>query len=97
MSLVLKEFGLFGALNGILGENSQLAHLQSDLAESLVMAKAPSTFNKYQPLVSKWEAFAIKLGEAASPANKPLFALYLQQLKNEAVCKTKEDQRLCCS
>ena len=86
-SLVSENFGLFGDLNEILGENSQLAHLQSDLAESLVMAKAPSTFNKYQPLVSKWEAFAKGLGEAAFPANKPVFALYLQQLKNVAVGK----------
>ena len=39
-SLVSENFGLFGALNEILRENSQLAHLQSDLAESLVMAKA---------------------------------------------------------
>ena len=86
-SLVSENFGLFGDLNEILRENSQLAHLQSDLAESLVMAKAPSTFNKYQPLVSKWEAFAKGLGEAAFPANKPVFTLYLQQLKNVAVGK----------
>ena len=86
-SLVSENFGLFGALSETLGENSQLAHLQSDLAESLVMAKAPSTFNKYQPLVLKWEEFAKSLGEAAFPANKPVFALYLQKLKNVAVGK----------
>ena len=52
-SLVLEEFGLFGDLREILGENSQLAHLQTGLAKSLVMSKAPSTVNTYQPLVSK--------------------------------------------
>ena len=54
-SLVLEEFGLFGDLREILGENNQLAHLQPDIAKSLDMSKAPSTFNKYQPLVSKWD------------------------------------------
>ena len=86
-SLVLEEFGLFGDLREILGENSQLAHLQTGLAKSLVMSKAPSTFNKYQPLVSKWELFAAKLSKAAFPADKPVFALYLQQLKDEATSK----------
>ena len=86
-SLALEKFGLFGALNGILGENSHLAHLQSDRVVSRVMSKAPSTFNKYQPLVSKWEMFAAKVGRAPFPADKPLFLLYLQQLKNEAACK----------
>jgi hypothetical protein len=86
-SLVLEEFGLFGDLREILGENSQLAHLQTGLAKSLVMSKAPSTFNKYQPLVSKWELFAAKLSKAAFPADKPVFVLYLQQLKDEATSK----------
>ena len=86
-SLVLEEFSLFGDLREILGENNQLAHLQSDLVESLVMSKALSTFNKYQPLVSKWELFATKLGKVAFPANKLVFVLYLQQLKNEVVGK----------
>ena len=48
---------MFGDLRETLGENNQLAHQQSDLAESLVMSKAPSTSHKYQPLVSKWELF----------------------------------------
>ena len=81
-SLVLEEFGLFGALNEIRGENSHLAHLESNLDESLAMSKAPSTFNKYQPLVSKWETFAAKVSKTPFPANTPLFLLYLQRLKN---------------
>ena len=88
-SLVLEEFGLFGDLREkILGENSQLAHLQTGLAKSLVMSKAPSTFNKYQPLMSKWELFAAKLSKTAFPADKPVFVLYLQQLKDEATSKS---------
>ena len=59
-TLSKEVFGLFGALSALAGDNSQLAHLQSGLVESLVMSKAPSTFNKYQPVVSKWEQFAVK-------------------------------------
>ena len=51
------------------------------------MSKAPSTFSKYQPMVSKWETFVAKVSKARFPVDKPLFLLYLQQLKNEAACK----------
>ena len=67
-----------------------MAYLQTALAKSLVISKAPCTFNKYQPLVSKWELFAAKLSacKTAFPVDKPVFALYLQQLKVEATSKS---------
>ena len=55
------------------------------------MSNTPSTFNKYQPLVSKWELFSAKLGKTAFPDDKPVFALFLQQLENEAVSKGTKD------
>ena len=86
-TLVSEKVGLFGALSDVVGEDSQLVQLQSGLAESLVMSKAPSTFDKYLPLVSKWELFAAQKGKIAFPANPFLFVLYLQKLKEEATMK----------
>ena len=37
--------------------------------------------------MSKWELFAAKLSKAAFLADKPVFALYLQQLKDETTSK----------
>ena len=68
-ALVSVKVGLFGALSDLVGDDSQLAQLQSGLAESLVMSKAPSTFGKYLPLVSKWELFAVQKGKLAFPAD----------------------------
>ena len=86
-SLVTESVGLFGTLSEMLGKDNQFAYLQSDLAESLVMSKATSTFNKYQPLVAKWELFTGKFGKQPFPADKALFVMYLQLLKNEATGK----------
>jgi hypothetical protein len=57
--LVREQFGLFGALSALAGGNQELSKLKSDLAQSLVMSKAPNTFNKYMPLVSKWQEFSL--------------------------------------
>ena len=86
-ALVSEKVGLFGALADLVGDDSQLVQLQSGLAESLVMSKAPSTFGKYMPLVSKWELFAAQKGKLAFPADVLLFLLYLQKLKDEAAGK----------
>ena len=51
--LVEGQFGLFGALSVLIRDNQELSQLKPDLAQSLVMSKAPNTFNKYMPLVSK--------------------------------------------
>ena len=86
-TLVSEKVGLFGSLSDVVGEDTQLVQSQSGLAESLVMSKAPSTFGKYLPLVSKWEQFSTQKGKIAFPANPFLFVLYLQKLKQEATMK----------
>ena len=68
-ALVSEKVGLFGALADLVGDDSQLVQLQSGLAESLVMSKAPSTFGKYLPLVSRWELFTAQKGKLAFPAD----------------------------
>ena len=88
-SLLEEQSGLFGALSEMASEDQFLLQLSQGVARSLVMAKAPSTFSKYEPLVRGWEAFAAKYGkgEPAFPAAPVLFVLYLQQLKDVAVNK----------
>ena len=86
-TLVGEQFGLFGGLSVLAGENPELNHLRQDLAESLVMSRAPNTFNKYMPLVLNWEKFVGKYGGSACPADTGLLLLYLQQLKNEATAR----------
>ena len=85
--LVEGQFGLFGALSALIRDNQELGQLKSDLAQSLVMSKAPNTFNKYMPLVSKWQEFAQRLSKPAFPVDNVLFVLYLQKLKNVATEK----------
>jgi integrase len=85
--LVEGQLGLFGALSALIRDNQELSQLKSDLAQSLVMSKAPNTFNKYMPLVSKWQEFAQSLSKPAFPADNGLFVLYLQKLKNVATEK----------
>jgi hypothetical protein len=48
------------------------------------MSKAPNTFNKYMPLVSKWQEFAQRLIKPAFLADNALFVMYPQKLKNVA-------------
>ena len=88
-SLLSEQSGVFGALSEMAGEDQYLQHLNRGVAQSMVMAKAPSTFNKYEPLVLKWQVFAARYGQGAPafPANCALFVLYLQQLKNVAVSR----------
>ena len=73
--LVEGQFGMFGALSALIRDNRELGQLKSDLAQSLVMSKAPNTFNKYMPLVSKWQEFAQRLSKPTFPADTVLFGL----------------------
>jgi hypothetical protein len=42
--LVEGQLGLFGALSALIRDNQELSQLKSDLAQSLVMSKAPKYF-----------------------------------------------------
>ena len=73
--------GLFGGLTALTAEFSELKQTNKDLALSLVMSRASSTFGKYLPLTRNWELYATKFCYSACPAKSELFLLYLQSLK----------------
>ena len=79
--------GLFGGLTALAAEFPELKQTSKDLALSLVMSRASSTFGKYLPLTKNWELYATKFCYSAYPAKSELFLLYLQRLKAVATEK----------
>ena len=73
--LVREQFGPFGALFALAGGNQELSKLKSDLAQFLVMSKAPNTVNTYMPLVSKWQEFVQELSKPAFPSETTPYVL----------------------
>ena len=81
------ENGLFGSLAALSAQFPDLKQTSRDLALSLVLSRASSTFAKYTPLVRNWEKFALQYLNPAYPAPDALFLIYLQGLKAEATAK----------
>lgn len=77
-SLLSEQSGLFGALSEMVSDDQFLLQLSQGVAKSLVVAKAPNTFSKYEPLVRGGESYAAMYGkgEPAFPADPALFVLY---------------------
>ena len=87
VSLQDSQQGLFGGLKALTKEFPELEQTRKDLALSLVMSRASSTFGKYLPLTRNWEMYAAGFRSPAYPATSELFVLYLQKLKTMATQK----------